>query len=199
MSVSDFKVTNPELKTDQSAPLHIIGSGGLGSDLVACFRDEIVIAGFWDDGAVKGSTTEDVSVLGNIDDLLNSRDVLNVVIAVGNTLLRKTIFDKIKKSHHNFQTLIHSTAGIFNKSSVVLNEGVIIFPGAHLTTRINIGENCLIHIGCSLHHDVYLGAHSVMMPGSRITGNAIVGNEVFMKANTAVTNGMKIGNRESVG
>lgn len=178
--------------------LHVIGAGGLARDFHACFKNELNIAGFWDDGVAKGSLVNGIPVLGTLDELCLHPRSLQFVILVANPQLRKQFATKLLSSPHTSALIVHSLAHIFNLATVRIETGCVIFPGAMITTQVEIGAHSLIHTNCSIHHDSKIGAFCVLMPGARLTGNVIVGDEVLVGANVALTNGIKIENGMSI-
>jgi sugar O-acyltransferase (sialic acid O-acetyltransferase NeuD family) len=172
--------------------LHIIGAGGLATDLIACFSPFTEFAGMWADHPAANESKHQLSYLGSLVNLLELQEGIDFIIAIGNPKIRSEIYFKLLQAGHKPATLIHPRATIYDDSSVHIGTGTIIFPAAVLTSGLTVGENCVIHVGCSLHHDTIFGNHSVMMPGARITGNAEIGEQVFIGANQVVGNGMKV-------
>lgn len=151
---------------------------------MACFKQQVVFSGIWDDGLTPGSEVNGVPVQGNLKTLLSSASPQTVVIAIGRPDLRRSIYERLKAAGHHFPVLIHNRAFLGDTERIRLDEGVVIFPEAVLTTDIKIGANTLIHVGCSLHHDFEAGKHCLIMPGSRFTGGAKLGDEVFIAPGT---------------
>lgn len=148
--------------------IQLVGGGGLAKDIISCFQQEVFISGIWDDGLPVGSTFFNIPVLGSIANLIPGY-AIPLLIAVGNPIVRKNIFDKLADKEITPETLIHSTARIFHPESVLLGKGCLLMPYSYITNSVSLGENCLLHIHAGLHHDVQLGAHAVLMPGARIT------------------------------
>lgn len=148
--------------------IELVGGGGLAGDIIACFGKEVEIAGIWDDGLVPNTLFYQLPVLGPVE-AIPARHSTPLVIAVGNPTTRKKIFDSLCLRSVEWATLIHSSVQCFDPSTIQILEGVIIMPNSYLTHQIVVGCNTLVHIGVGLHHEVHLGAHNVLMPGSRIT------------------------------
>lgn len=151
---------------------------------MACFRNQIDIAGIWDDGIQPGTFVHGIRVMGGLEELCSSPQAYPLVIALGRPELRSKVYHRLKEAGHHFPTLIHNRAYVGDASRIRLGEGVVIFPEAVLTADIVIGANTLIHVGCSLHHDFEAGKHCMIMPGSRFTGGAKLGDEVFIPPGT---------------
>ena len=178
--------------------IEVIGAGGLARDFYSCFRNEINITGFWDDGVAQGTLLNNIPVKGSVAELLTNHNPVNVIIMIANPLVRKQVAEKLKQTNHYTPTLIHSLAQIFDKNTVHIEKGCIVFPQTVITCNSRISEFSLIHIGCSIHHDSKIGKHCVLMPGARMTGNSQTGDDVYIGPNLTITNAMKIGNGERV-
>jgi len=178
--------------------IHIVGAGGLARDFAACFRDEIKIAGFWDDHGTIGSNICGFPVLGNFSQLISGSNPVSICIAIGNPEIRKKLSLAIEKTNHDLVTIIHSSAKLFDLHEIKIDSGSIIFPGVHITTNVSIGTNTIIHNLCSLHHDTIIGSNCMLMPGVICAGNVEIGNEVYISPGKAFVYGTKIEDGERV-
>jgi UDP-3-O-[3-hydroxymyristoyl] glucosamine N-acyltransferase len=176
-----------------NAPLHLIGAGGLASDFLACFKDVLNVSGCWDDQLAAGSDFNGIPVLGTVNDLINSKNRVQFIITVANPAVRMKIAGMLGNSVHDSPVIIHPDSRLFDKATIILGDGCIIFPGVIITTKVSVGCHSVFHIGTSVHHDVTIGDCSVLMPGVRITGNVTVGNNVFVGPGEALSHGTSIG------
>jgi NDP-sugar pyrophosphorylase family protein len=184
------------LKSD-SGPVHIIGAGGLGRDLVACFGKHVSFAAFWDDQS-KEKSISGIPFGGTVGDLLSVQDPVRFVIAVGNPAVREKLWQRLLGSHHTPALLIHPEARLFDTGTISAGAGTILFPQSLLTTGIAIGENTVIHAGCSLHHDTRIGSHCVIMPHVVMAGNVTTGNGVYVSPGKTFFFGEVIGDEVRV-
>jgi acetyltransferase-like isoleucine patch superfamily enzyme len=150
----------------------IVGAGGLGKEIACLINDlpDYELIGFYDDGLPIGQTIlGKYPVLGSAQDLIESQEELAVAIAFGNPSTRKKVWEKLQLNPKlSFPILIHPQALLMNKERITLGQGTVIFPFSILTTDIELGDNCLVHTRASVHHDVLVGSHSVIMPGARL-------------------------------
>jgi sugar O-acyltransferase (sialic acid O-acetyltransferase NeuD family) len=167
----------------------IVGAGGVGREIAAVLASnefpEIKVSGFVDDGKQPGTSVGRLTVLGGIDWLLR-QDNYSVVIAFGNSQLRKTVVSRLGDNFH-FPTIIHPGARLHDQSSISIGKGCYIADGCILTTDIKIADFCFVNSGCSLQHDTVLEPYCVLMPGVRITGGAKIGEGTYIAANCAIS------------
>lgn len=164
----------------------LIGGGGLAREIIACFHEHISFEEVWDDALKEGDAIYSLPVKGSLQHIPNEYS-LPFVIGVGNPAIRRKIFLLLKEKKCDLQTLLHPKAILYNSSRIQIGNGSIIMPGAYLTTDICIEENVLLHMGTGLHHDVKIKAHSVLMPGSRITCGFTTPESFFLDSLVAVT------------
>lgn len=170
-----------------SKPIVIVGAGGLGKEIACLIKDlpEFELVGFYDDGLPTGQTIlGKFPVLGSTQDLIDIQEELGVAIAFGNPSTRKKVWEKLQVNVNlNFPMLIHPQALLMNKERISLGQGTVIFPFSILTTDIELGDNCLVHTRASVHHDVNVGSHSVIMPGARLVMSEQFDEATFVESN----------------
>jgi hypothetical protein len=170
-----------------SKPIVIVGAGGLGKEIACLINDlpDYELVGFYDDGLPVGQTILGKHpVLGSTQDLIDTQEELAAAIAFGNPSTRKKVWEKLQvNSNLSFPILIHPQALLMNKERISLGQGTVIFPFSILTTDIELGENCLVHTRASVHHDVNVGSHSVIMPGARLVMSEQFDEATFVESN----------------
>lgn len=161
----------------------IIGAGGLGRDMASIMQNDTKFdfEGFWDDNFNRSANSRKWNLLGNIDDLCNSKFEHNIIIGVGNPSLRFKLYERlVNLPIIKFVSWIHESVIIADMETVKIGEGSFIFPNCMLTTNVEVGANTIIHAYTSLHHDVSIGGHSVIMPGVKISGGASIGKRSYL-------------------
>lgn len=148
--------------------IQLVGGGGLAKDIIACFQQEVLISGIWDDGLEPGSGFMGIPVLGSVATLPEGYPI-PLVIAVGNPAVRKKLFIQLEEKNNTPDCLIHSRAIVFQASSVQIGQGSILMPFSYITGSASLANNCLLHMQSGIHHDVHLAAHTVLMPGAKIS------------------------------
>lgn len=175
--------------------LLIIGSGGLGREVLATLRDtnynlNYDNIGFIDDtqGEVKG-----IPVVGNNEYLQNIDTPADIIIAIGNVKVRRKLIDEFgAKNNLNFPTFIHPRASLYDKASIEIGRGCFIGEYTVLTTDIKIEDYCFINSHVSLHHDTIIRENCVLMPGVRITGGAEIGKDSRLGPNVSISKRLSI-------
>lgn len=151
----------------------LIGYGGhskeiinqIGTDLI-CFVDEPYF-------------TEGTRLISEF-----KSEEYEVIIAVADPETRKKIYEKLP-SNTKFFTFIHPTALIMNED-IEIGEGSFIGAYSILTKNIKIGKHSLLNRGCQIGHDTVCGDFLSMMPGSIISGNCKIGNQVYIGTNSSI-------------
>jgi sugar O-acyltransferase (sialic acid O-acetyltransferase NeuD family) len=180
----------------------IYGAGGLGRELLTLISalPDWKVMGFYDDGKIIGERVGNHLVLGSLKELLQVSLKTEVILAIGNPGIKKSLSEKLSSNPYiSFPTLIHPNALIQNRDSVTLGAGSIITAGAILTTDIQIGKHVLINLNCTVGHDVHIGDCGSVMPGANIAGEVKIDREVLIGAGANVLNGLRIGARSRVG
>ena len=175
--------------------LTIIGAGGLGHELKAMITniDGYEFEGFYDDEVI------DKEVIGNIAELNNRQELLDVVIAIGSPVIKAGIFNKLSNNHISFPTVIHHKAYLGDHDSIDIGYGSIITPGCALTNEIKIGNHVLVNLNCTIGHEVSIGDFSSIMPGANISGNVKIGKKVLVGSGAQILQGLTIGDMAVIG
>lgn len=113
-----------------------------------------------------------------------------LMIAVGDSEQRKKIIDKLPYNTQFF-TFIHPTAQIMDKN-ITIRGGTFIGANSILTTDIKIGKHALLNRGNHISHGCNIGDFFSMMPGSLLSGDCIIGDNVYIGSNACVLQKIKI-------
>lgn len=183
----------------------IYGAGGFGRE-IACLLNAINevsptwnLIGFIDDGIEKGIRNNYGEILGGIEFLQNYRSQLSVAIAIANPTIVHKLFTNISNPLIDFPNLIAPNVILFDKNTVKMGQGNIIFFGCRLSCDVSIGNFNLFNGAVSLGHDVSLGSFNILSPSTRISGDCTVGDKNFFGVQAIVLQGKKIGNNTRIG
>jgi sugar O-acyltransferase (sialic acid O-acetyltransferase NeuD family) len=157
--------------------------------------DEIL---FIDDYAQSGSDFYGTRVYTFVDVLDKfSLDAFEVVIANGEPVHRKAIYDKV---------VAHGVKlGVVADSSAIVSHTAILHPGAILTPHClaaslaEVGVNAAINAKAIVGHDVRVGAHTVISSMVNIGGACRIGERSYVGMGTQIKEGVTIGNEVIVG
>lgn len=185
--------------------LVIYGFGGFGREVAAMIHQlneqnpTWNIVGFFDDGYAIGTANKYGTVLGGMQELNNYSESLNVIFAIANPSTLKHIYTKITNSDIVFPNIFAPNVNCFDRDTLQIGKGNLIFYGCRISTDVRIGDFNLMNGAVSLGHDVSIGSFNVFAPSVRISGECTVGNENFFGVNAVVLQGNKIGSNTRIG
>lgn len=182
--------------------LYIIGAGGFGREvawLVERINEKELtwnIKGFVDDSEnLKNSFINGYKVVGNISFLNSLGKDSYCVCAIGNTIARKNIVEKI--NNISFATLIDPS--VIMSSKVNIGEGSIICAGSIITTNIEIGKHVIINLDCTIGHDDNIKNYVTIYPSVNVSGNVKIENNVEIGTGTQIIQGKTITDNVIIG
>jgi len=135
------------------------------------------------------------------------KKISQVIVAIGNNLIRKNYYTILKKNEFKLATLIHPKS--YSSFGSKIGEGSVVMQGSFINTDTIIGNNCIINSNASIDHDCLIKDHTHICPGVIIAGNVkigkncwiglgtkiiencIIGDNVFIAAGTLVTKNIK--------
>ena len=181
----------------------VIGSGGLGREVLGIIQsinrkeNSWNFIGFYDDN-LSNDFINGFPILGQIDELNQINEELNVVIAIGNPKIKKLIKNKIVNSQIKFPTLIHPSVEIYSEENVVLGKGVVIAANSVLTVNIEISDFVYINTAAVIAHDTKIGKYSMIMPTVSISAGGEIGEKVYIGNGTKIDYYVHIKNNEII-
>lgn len=165
----------------------IYGAGGFGKEARAMLE----------------MNSYDLSFAGYIDDYkklshkLTDEDFDDVWIAIAKPENRHHIVNHWKRKHVPFASYVSQDVTLH--ASVKLAEGILICPGAKLTTDIMIERFSIINLNVTIGHDVVIGEFCSLMPSVNISGNVKLGKRVFVGSGATILQGLSIGDDAVIG
>ena len=175
--------------------LVIVGAGGHGREALAVARAVNRATDRWADVRfVDDAFTDGRRCTGGVDALLASGD--EHVIAIGDPATRRRVACRIA-DHAPATALVDPSAWIGD--DVVLDDGVMVFPGAICTTNIRIGHHSHLNCGVIVSHDCRIGDFVSLSPGVRLNGAVSIGDGAFLGTGAIVLPGRTVGQRAVVG
>lgn len=165
----------------------IYGAGGFGKE-VACLINRINekepswnLIGFFDDNpSKKGEMVSHFApCLGGIDVLNSYSDEISVVLAIGNSIIAKKVFEMIQNEKVSFPNLIDNSFYLVDPETFIIGRGNIIMGPGSVSCDVSIGDFNVLNGGVVIGHDVSIGSFNTLMPAVRISGEVIVGEGNF--------------------
>jgi sugar O-acyltransferase (sialic acid O-acetyltransferase NeuD family) len=169
------------LKSKKKYKRALIGGGGHTREVLAQMNTNLPI--FVDDEYYESK--KGYYRLSDLD-----YDKYEVMVCVGDSKLRKKLVEKLP-SNTRFFSYIHPTVLILGED-VEIGEGSFIGAYSILTTNIKVGKHCLMNRSCHIGHDCIVGDYLSMMPGSIISGNVTIGDNVYLGTNSAIKEKTKL-------
>ncbi|MBU1019811.1 MAG: acetyltransferase [Firmicutes bacterium] len=180
----------------------IIGAGGFGREVAWLIEDinnvtpTWNIIGFVDDNKeIQGSLINGYPVVGDIDWLNNQE--LYVVNAIGDSIVKKKVLERLNESKNSFPVLVHPNVVI--SKLVNIGEGSIICAGNIITVNISIGKHVIVNIDSTIGHDAIIGDFSTILPSVNISGYVELEQCVSVGTGSAIIQGVTIGQNTVVG
>ncbi|MBB5791666.1 NeuD/PglB/VioB family sugar acetyltransferase [Jiangella mangrovi] len=181
-------------------PLVILGSGGLGRQIIGLAQDveqqtsAYKLLGFLDDG-VDEPDVWGVPVLGG-DDQLAGLDA-HYVIGVGLPTARRRLAAMADAHGREPATLVHSAAWIGLHTSV--GAGSLIFETAHVVAGAQVGQHVMMEVNTFAGHDSRIGDHVLLAGGASVGARAVIGDDVMLGIGCIVLGDVVVGDRAVVG
>lgn len=166
--------------------LLLVGAGGFGRVVSELARQTYDCA-FVDDGVDIGTVICDIPVIGHTENLLELfAEYKNLVIVIGNNVVRERIYDIAKDIGYSFPNLISPSAYISPYAQ--LGWGCVILNHAVVQNDSIVGNGVLINPGVEIHHDCSVGDYDLIYTNSVIRTYAKVGKSVRIGSNVTVCN-----------
>jgi len=121
----------------------------------------------------------------------------NFITARGNPLKRYRINRTFKNLGGDLTSAISRLATASPLSHY--GDGVIIQPGAIVSSNVTLGEGCFLNCASIVAHDVTIGDYTTIQPGAKILGNAHIGKFCLISTNSVIMPHVKIGNLVRIG
>lgn len=183
-------------------PIVILGSGGQAQELAWLIEDNNIDNPEWD---ILGFVAKDdkqtlhrYPILGDDDWLLNQKEQIYAVCAIGDTTLREKVISQYA-GHENivFPTIVSRHAVV--SDSAKLGRGTVVCAGCIITTDVEMGEFVICNPGSIVSHETRIDDYVTMNAGVRISGNVSVGTRSYIGVNACAIQGINIGTDVMVG
>lgn len=188
-------------KTD----LVVLGSGGCGREIMwmienskSC-QEKYNVLGFVDDSKdLQGTCVNGNMVIGSTDWLIARQSKTAVVIGLGNSVLRKTVYERLSANKNLIYPNIISDDVIVSEF-VKLGKGCVICRGCNITVNIEIGDFFFANFDCTICHDDVFDDFVTLNPSVNISGNVTLNSCVNIGTGSNIIQGITVGKGTIIG
>lgn len=175
----------------------VVGAGGHAREIADIVRatGNFRVLGFLADSLPGPTDPIGSTYLGTIDQL--ERFSPHFVLAIGDSQVRAHVSARLDALGGRPISAVHPDSSIGR--NVELGEGTILFPGARLTTDVQLGRHCHVNVNASVSHDSRLADFVTISPGSVVCGAVVVGARSYVGANACIIQNLTIGNDVMIG
>jgi len=181
--------------------LFIYGNSGLGKgllyDLDICgflpkYREVIFVNDYFQADVLGHRTVCFAEALE-----IASKHEADYIVAVGEPLARKKLFDRCLTNKCNVVSVNGSMTKFHN--SVTVGKGTIVRMGSIVDVETVIGLNCFVNKNVSLGHNVVLGNNCSLAPGVVVGGFSKIGDSTYVGSGAVIRDRIVIGSNCIVG
>ncbi|MEK5289171.1 NeuD/PglB/VioB family sugar acetyltransferase [Streptococcus sp. FSL R7-0212] len=136
--------------------------------------------GYFDDKDIKEH--DGYPILGKMHDILHyleSGEVNNVFITIGDNVKRKELFDLVAKEYYHSLINIISPKAIILSPKSIKGRGIFIGIGAFVGSKVEIYDNNVVNTGAVIEHHSIIKSHCNIAPNSTINGLCILNEGVY--------------------
>ena len=191
-----------EVKRLSDKRLFIYCAGGLGRDVLRLARRINSVNPRWaqisfvDDG-VTAPTVNGAQVLDFSDYLAQRRDGDVFVIATGEAVLRRRIWETLESQGIRLETLV--SPDVYLDPFDALEEGCVLTEGTILGGNNRFGLCSYVNLGCRVGHNSSLGDFSTLSPGCIVSGNVSIGEGTYIGTGAVIRDEVTVGKNCIIG
>lgn len=117
--------------------------------------------------------------------------------SIGNTNMRKTLYNKLKKIGFEFVNIIDKSSAVSPESK--FDRGVFVGKNAVVNSGVIIGKNSIVNSGAIIEHQTKIGEFCHIAPGAVVLGGCTIKNNVHIGANATIKQNTTIEDNVIVG
>ncbi|MET8909693.1 acetyltransferase [Micromonospora sp. NPDC004551] len=193
-----------------STDVVIVGCSGHGREVFSIVqavneaggdREPVRVLGFVDDAPsernLKLVQRLDVAYLGRIDWLRAAPTGTHVLLGLGHPAVRRRLGRRIDGYGLPAFSVVHPDATVGR--DLVHGEGLVVFPGARVTTNVTLGRHVHLNQNATVGHDSVLDDYVSVNPSAAVSGDCHLGEAVLVGTCAAVLQGRRVGPGATVG
>ncbi|WP_338365357.1 acetyltransferase [uncultured Pseudoalteromonas sp.] len=187
----------------KNKPLIIIGGGGHAAVLAEILlkQNKKIVCVVAPELIAASNLFDNIELLHSDDDILkfNPQEVLlvNGIGSMPYKSAREAIYSRFKKLGYEFATVISDSAIVSDYS--MIGCGVQVMNNCVVNIGTVVGENTIINTSSSIDHDCRIGAHCHLAPGSTLSGQVVIENNVHIATGSNLINDITIGRNSIIG
>lgn len=179
----------------------MIGGGGHCKSVL----DSVLSLGIYKDIGIISKEKDarlGIPVVGSDEDLVSMfnhgwTDAFIAVGSVGNTTIRRRLYELIKGIGFTIPSIVDNTAAIAKGSQI--GEGSFIGKKAVINTEAILGCCSIINTGAIVEHECNVGDFSHISPGAVLCGQVRIGHDTHIGAGAVVRQLISVGNNVLIG
>lgn len=150
------------------------------------------------DPVLKGADFHGYPIFGGLEQVadLAAQGMKFVSLVTGSTIARYRTGRGIVKSGGELASLIHPDVELYMSSA---GPGAYIQEKVVVQANVVFGNNCSVHIGCMVAHDIRVGNSAFISFAVALSGEVEIGDGAFIGANATILPRIKIGKFATVG
>lgn len=163
--------------------LFVIGAGGHGRSVAeaATLGGEWQGIAFLDDAFPQQQLSGHWPIVANTEQMqavLKPGD--NVIVAIGNQLVRHRLCQKLIELGAILTTIIHPKAWV--SANATVGAGAAIMAGAIVGTQAEVGCGAIVNANATVDHDAVLGEFAHLGVGVQLAGGVVIGERAWLQA-----------------
>jgi sugar O-acyltransferase (sialic acid O-acetyltransferase NeuD family) len=187
--------------------LVIVGCGGHGREaatIVAAVNEAAAgkphwtLRGFVDDNPAERNLRRverlGLSYLGPVGWLDDAPPGTHTVVAIGAPAARRAVAERVRLP---FASLVHPDATL--GADLRAGPGLLVFPGARVTTNVVLGRHVHLNQNCTVGHDCTFGDYVSVNPLAAVSGECRLDDGVLVGTTAAILQGRHVGEGATVG
>jgi len=139
----------------------------------------------------------DIPIYGDLDDVPVHKTAPSIVVAIGNTAVRRKIVETVQEKGFNFASVIHPRAHV--AKDVTIGNGTVVMAAAVINSASVIGNHVIINTSSSIDHDCTIGDFAHIAPGAHLGGWVNIGENSFVGLGSSIRDRVTIGSGVTVG
>lgn len=180
--------------------LGIWGAGGLGREVLELANTINKIDKRWDSIIFIVDSVGDHIVNGvevyEYNEAKNKIANLEVIIGIGEPIIRKNKYELLKADDIDMPNLIHPDVHI--PESVKLGKGIVIQSGCIVSVNVSIEDNVFLQPRCAIGHDCRLHEGCIISTFDCVAGAVSIGKYSYLGIGALVKECISIGNHSII-